>query len=174
MTRPNSTIREALTAVASARRLDLSYGEFERAARDEHVRHAIYLDALHNAPSEVERDVIAGVLYDPDLAMRESVLASHFDDVALRMGSVEEFEEWADRIGDLFADSPFLWSRLHEWKLLRRVEAGMGISERELMDSSDWLQRRLSDTSVRPAVLRLLAEHGRTKRVRATAQRRLS
>lgn len=174
MTEPGDAIREALTAVTVARGLEFCDSDFQSAVRDEHVRHAIYLDALRGASPRVERDVISGVLSDPDLAMRESALASYFDDAVLRMESVEEVEEWADRIGDLIADSRFLASRLDEWKLLKKAEAGEGVPERELLDSSDWFQRRLSDASVPPGVLRLLAEHGRTKRVRATALRRLS
>ncbi|MEV0457971.1 hypothetical protein [Catellatospora methionotrophica] len=34
---------------------------------------------------------------------------------------------------------------------------------------TDWLQRTLSEVSTVPEVLRLLAEHGRTKRIRGTA-----
>jgi hypothetical protein len=173
MARSDEAAREALTTVAAASANALPEDEIESALSDEHVRYAIYVNALRGASPSVERDVISAVLTDPDSAMRESALVSYLDDRVPRMRSPHEIGQWVARVGDLFTQSAFLASRLQEWELLKRVEAGEEVPDLELLDSSDWFQRKLSDAPAPASVLRLLAERGRTRRVRAAARRRL-
>ncbi|MDQ3404550.1 MAG: hypothetical protein M3548_14360, partial [Actinomycetota bacterium] len=53
-----------------------------------------------------------------------------------------------------------------EWRLLRDAFAGRAVDSAAVLAASDWAQRKLAAV-VDGDLLVLLAEHGRTRRVRA-------
>lgn len=166
--------RSALMSLVSATTLSWPSAEIHLAATDEHARYRLYSEALRDASPAVEREIVLAVLSDPDVAMRESALGTYVDHRAGRSQSPAEFDEWARSIGELLT-APYLARRLAEWRLLKLLEAGESADPRELIESSDWLQRRITETAgVREDILRVLAQSGRSRRIRAAAQRRIS
>lgn len=69
---------------------------------------------------------------------------------------------------------PYLRRRLAEWALLRRLAASQPGSPDELVTASDWCQRTAANTALPPDALLVLAERGRTRRIRAAARDRLA
>ncbi|MBO0913959.1 hypothetical protein [Streptomyces laculatispora] len=76
-------------------------------------------------------------------------------------------------MAEISAEREFLARRLREWTLLRSIAVGEPWGSEEVTTGSDWFQRKAVETLPSPAVLILLAETGRTRRVRADASRRL-
>jgi hypothetical protein len=67
------------------------------------------------------------------------------------------------------ARHPLLARRLQEWSLFRAIMLGQPWHPATLLESSDWLQRKVAGTSSAEA-LELLAQNGRIKRIRSTAR----
>jgi hypothetical protein len=76
-------------------------------------------------------------------------------------------------MAEITTEREFLARRLREWTLLRSITVGEPWSSEEVTTGSDWFQRKAVETLPSPAVLTLLAEAGRTRRVRTDASRRL-
>ncbi|MFC7617495.1 hypothetical protein ACFQV2_32810 [Actinokineospora soli] len=128
-------------------------------AADEHLRFEWYRDA-------VPRDEIAFlrlVLADPDREMAISAVLARIDE---RARSSIDFHSWADRVEPVCAPVEFLSRRLAEWRLLIDAFAGRPVEDAAVLAASDWAQRKLAAV-VDGDLLVLLAEHGRTRRVRA-------
>lgn len=68
--------------------------------------------------------------------------------------------------------NPFLIQRLREWSLVRAVTLEQPWQTDELLESSNWLQLKMSEESNGTA-LEILADGGRTKRIRHQARTRL-
>jgi hypothetical protein len=64
---------------------------------------------------------------------------------------------------------PFLEQRLREWTLFRAITLGLPWHPDALVESSDWLQRKTA-AALNADALALLAEHGRTRRIRNAAR----
>ncbi|GEB57212.1 hypothetical protein [Streptomyces gardneri] len=64
---------------------------------------------------------------------------------------------------------PFLTRRLREWSLFRAITLRQPWRPDALLDSSDWLQLKTAEAS-NAAALEILADSGRTKRIRNTAR----
>lgn len=64
---------------------------------------------------------------------------------------------------------PFLERRLREWTLFRAITLGLPWQQDALVESSDWLQRKVA-AALNADALALLAEHGRTRRIRNAAR----
>lgn len=64
---------------------------------------------------------------------------------------------------------PFLAQRLREWSLIRAVTLGQPWHPKALLESSNWLQLKMAEAS-NAAALEILADSGRTKRIRNTAR----
>lgn len=84
----------------------------------------------------------------------------------------EGFTAWAHAMAEITAEREFLTRRLREWTLLRSITMSGPWGSEEVTTGSDWFQRKAVETVPSPAVLTLLAEAGRTRRVRAEASRR--
>lgn len=122
-----------------------------------------------------EPELVATVLRDPDTVMAESAVSAHWDTRAaqlIQLGA-DRFDQWADVIAEQITGHDFLTRRLHEWTLLKSITLGHPWTPHELRTATDWLQRQVADTVTTPDALTLLAEHGRTRRVRNTAAHRL-
>ncbi|MCP3805358.1 hypothetical protein NLX83_39440 [Allokutzneria sp. A3M-2-11 16] len=138
---------------------------------DEHHRYAQYLRALAAVHDQGETDLIAAVLRDPDATMAQSAVVKHLDDRAARLLLDERYDDWARSVITVIAEREFLSRRLREWGLLRAISLGRPWTAQEIIGASDWFQRRAAQTVASPEALTVLAERGRTRRVRAAALR---
>jgi hypothetical protein len=137
----------------------------------EHERYARYLLEFANVADDDEPELVRAVLTDPDRVMAESAIVRHIDLRAAALLATPGFPAWAARMGELVADLRFPARRLREWVLLRAVTLDEGWRESDLTSASDWLQRRACAEPAARAALTVLAEQGRTRRVRAAALR---
>lgn len=144
-------------------------------AHDEHLRFARHLEALALVDGEGEAELVAAVLRDPDPVMAESAVARHLDRRAAELvsSSGQRFEDWVRAMAAEVNGRAFLDRRLGEWALLRSIAVGGPWSPEEVIAASDWFQRKAAETVASPEVLSVLADKGRTRRVRAAAGRRL-
>ncbi|MGW2044224.1 hypothetical protein ACWCPF_03435 [Streptomyces sp. NPDC001858] len=135
--------------------------------------------ALDAAPAAAEAPLIRRILTeDPDRLMARAAVVRHVDKRAAKLAGsgsgsgAETWHTWTAALTEAIGDDPFLTLRLQEWTLVHEATTTHAWSPSALSAASDWLQRRLTETPGVPApVLAFLAEHGRTKRVRAAARR---
>ncbi|MBT2488048.1 hypothetical protein J7E96_05775 [Streptomyces sp. ISL-96] len=141
----------------------------------EHRRFARYLEALEAVAEADEAELVAAVLRDQDATMADSAVGRHLDRRAAELLTDPRFTAWAHTLGEVIGDRDFLTRRLREWSLLRTIALGKPWAAEELTSASDWLQRMAATTQIltSPEAIRLLAEHGRTHRVRNAANRQL-
>lgn len=126
---------------------------------DEHLRFEWYRDAVPRDENAFLRLVLA----DPDHEMAIAAVVARIDD---RARSSADFHAWADRVEPCVAHVEFIRRRLTEWRLLLDAFAGRPVDSAAVLAASDWAQRKLAAV-VDGDLLVLLAEHGRTRRVRA-------
>ncbi|MER5599021.1 hypothetical protein [Streptomyces sp. NPDC002265] len=136
---------------------------------DEHVRFAAYLDRLELVADPDEVDLVSRVLTDPDRTMARSAVLRHLDRRAEGLCLGPGYEEWAQAMTRATIDHPFLVERLREWSLFRAVTLDLPWQPDDLLASSNWLQLRTAAGTNTEAV-EILAEAGRTKRIRNTAR----
>ncbi|MFF3332260.1 alpha/beta fold hydrolase [Streptomyces sp. NPDC002888] len=139
----------------------------------EHARFATYVRELRQVTAAEEVALIRGILTDPDQVMARSAVLRHLDERATALHLAPAYAPWAESMTQATADHPFLTTRLREWTLLRSLALAHPWAPQSLTQASDWLQRKVAETSSQPEALSLLAEQGRTKRVRHTARTRL-
>ncbi|WP_329379997.1 hypothetical protein OG625_14050 [Streptomyces sp. NBC_01351] len=144
----------------------------------EHRRYATYLRALEAVTEADEARLVRDVLRDeyeyPGMA--DSAVALHMERRATDLLTGPRFAEWARTMEPLIADRGlFLTRRLHEWTLLRALALGEPWAPVAVLGASDWFQRMASTTQIVTSsdALAMLAEFGRTRRVRNAASRRL-
>ena len=63
--------------------------------------------------------------------------------------------------------------RLRDWALLKTIDSAKPWNVADLREASNWLQRKLAERTRSPEALAVLAEHGRTNRIRTLARSRL-
>lgn len=141
---------------------------------DEHQRYARYRQELSRVLPESESDMVRVVLGDPDTAMAEAAVVGHLDRRATELLTAPAFSDWAHTIGQVIGEREFVVRRLREWALLRSIRTGDEWTADQVCGASDWFQRKAVDLTTSPAVLALLADKGRTRRVRAAAARRMA
>ncbi|MFJ4708858.1 hypothetical protein ACIP6I_28965 [Streptomyces anulatus] len=117
--------------------------------------------------------MLTGILRDSDTTMAQSAIVRHLDRRAALLLTDGGFTTWAREMAEISTQREFLTRRLREWTLLRTITAGEPWSSEEFTAGSDWFRRKAVEALSSPAVLTLLAEAGRTRRVRADAGRRL-
>ncbi|MET9952509.1 hypothetical protein ABZ135_13320 [Streptomyces sp. NPDC006339] len=149
----------------------------------EHRRYAAYLAALEavtgadaaagptGGPDEA--DLVAHVLRDEDPVMAQSAVIRHVDRRAAALLTAPGFVTWCTALTGAVAGRDFVLRRLGEWTLLRAITLGEGWTPEALATASDWCQRTAVSGRfpVSSSALSLLAEHGRTRRVRTAAAR---
>lgn len=140
----------------------------------EHARFRGYVHALAQVPDADECDVLAHVLGDPDRAMADSAVIGHLDRRAAALGDDTSFSTWSQRIALVIRGRELPEHRLREWSLLKEIDAGRRWDTADLVEASDWLQRRLAEHTNSQQALTTLTDHGRTNRIRNTARSRLS
>ncbi|MFC5183614.1 hypothetical protein [Actinomadura harenae] len=140
---------------------------------DEHVRFAAYLGRLGRVADPDEVDLVGRVLTDPDQAMAQSAVLRHLDRRAAGLYPGPAYEGWARAMTRAVTDRPFLTQRLREWTLFRAVTLKLPWQPDELLASSNWLQL-MTAAGTNTEAIGILAEAGRTKRIRNTAKATLS
>lgn len=138
---------------------------------DEHVRFARYQKLL-TAHHVDEFVVLAAALNDPDRVMGQSVVTWHLERQVPGRWARQDFLAWLDRIARLVAGYPFLVSRVQEWSLVSAIALGSPWSPDDLLAASDWAQGKVVAVVASAEALTLLAESGRTRRVRNGAAAR--
>ncbi|MFE0420120.1 hypothetical protein [Streptomyces tendae] len=140
---------------------------------DEHVRFAAYLDKLGHVADANEVDLVSRVLTDPDQTMAQSAVLRHLDRRAAGLYPAPAYEEWAQAMTQATVDDPFLAQRLREWSLFRAITLNLPWQPENLLASSKWLQLKGAAGTNSEAV-EVLAEAGRTKRIRNAARTSLT
>ena len=135
----------------------------------EHRRFHGYLRALDQVRDADETDLVTRVLADPDQAMAQAAVVRHIDCRAANLYPGPAYEPWAQSMTRITSGYPFLELRLREWTLFRAITLGLPWHQDALIESSDWLQRKTA-AAFNAAALALLAEHGRTHRIRNAAK----
>ncbi|WP_280441431.1 hypothetical protein [Nocardia brasiliensis] len=139
----------------------------------EHLRYARHLDELAQTSAQTEMATLVVVLDDPDTVMAESAIVHHIDRRAAQLLTDETFPDWAARVAHVIDGRAFAARRLREWTLLRAISTGQTWTAAEILDASDWFQRKAAEVTACAPVRALLADRGRTRRVRAAAGRRV-
>jgi hypothetical protein len=140
---------------------------------DEHRRYVRYLRALAAVSASDEVALVIEILQDPDQAMAQSAVARHIDDRAYRLSTDERFPGWVHTVSAAIGERDFLIRRLSEWTLLAAIVQDKPWAGAQVTAASDWFQRKAVEVVTSTDALALLAEQGRTRRVRAAAGQRL-
>lgn len=139
---------------------------------DEHVRWAVYQEALRRGELDALQEALAE---DPDHVMSSGAVVA-----ALEQVPAAARERWVT-ITRTWSNAEFVARRADELRILEALGvdgpgplvAGEGSPDdggASAVDGwSDWLQLRAANPSTRPETLGLLAEHGRTRRIRNLA-----
>ncbi|GAA3824912.1 hypothetical protein [Streptomyces chiangmaiensis] len=135
----------------------------------EHLRFAACLSELEQVADADEADLVGAVLTDPDQAMAQSAVLRHLDRRATDLHLGPAYERWAESMTQATTRHPLLVRRLQEWTLFRAITLRQSWRPDVLLASSDWLQRKAAAASNADAI-EILAERGRTKRIRNTAR----
>ncbi|MFF3933595.1 hypothetical protein [Streptomyces hirsutus] len=135
----------------------------------EHLRFAAYLSKLEQVADADEAGLVSEVLTDPDQTMAQSAVLRHLDRRATDLPHGPAYEPWTESMTQATIRYPLLTRRLREWSLLRAITLGRLWHQDALLESSDWLQRKAAAASNSDAI-EILAERGRTKRIRNTAR----
>lgn len=138
---------------------------------DEHARFNFYARLVDGA--ELPDDFVHVILKDPDRIMAESTLLRYVDHTAELLKTPAAFEAWAASVNGEFAGSVGIVRRVEEQLIRLRLLSGIQDDLNGLLESSDWLQRRMVEESVLPSVMEALAGGGRTKRVRNMAKEKI-
>jgi hypothetical protein len=136
---------------------------------DEHGRFAAYLEQLQHVAETDEVDLVSGVLSDPDQTMAQSAVLRHLDRRAADLHPGPAYEKWAQAMTGATTDHPFLAQRLREWSLFRAVALKLPWQPDDLLASSNWLQLKTA-AGTNTEAIEVLAESGRTKRIRNIAR----
>ncbi|MFI9363754.1 hypothetical protein ACIG5E_22270 [Kitasatospora sp. NPDC053057] len=140
---------------------------------DEHARLARYRRAFAQVAPEHAAGLVARVLADPDRAMASGAVCEYLDRRAAELLTDPGFLAWCRELAEAATADDFAVRRLREWALLRAVALGEPWEERQLLAASDWLQLHAAETSPAGSCLSVLAEAGRTRRIRNVAASRL-
>lgn len=110
----------------------------------------------------------------------KTALVALVDTTASQTTDPTEFQRWAaglaPKIGLLTVEGnrEFLHRRIRDWTLYLDIRSGHVPTSAELAEASHWMQRILAEESTSPPILALLAETGRTRKIRNIATNRAS
>lgn len=136
---------------------------------NEHARFAAYRDKLGHVADANEHNLVSRVLTDPDQTMAQSAVLQHLDRRAAGLYPGPAYEGWAQAMTQATIDHPFLAQRLREWSLFRAITLKLPWPPENLLASSNWLQLKTA-AGTNTEAIEILAEAGRTKRIRTTAR----
>lgn len=140
---------------------------------DEHVRFAAYLDELQQVSDEDEVGLVSRVLTDPYRTMAQSAVLRHLDHRAAGLYPGPAYAGWVQAMTRATIDRPLLVQRLWEWSLFRAITLKLPWQPDDLLTSSNWLQL-MTAAGTNTEATEILAEAGRTKRIRNTAKATLN
>ncbi|MFJ9518456.1 hypothetical protein ACIRPK_09350 [Kitasatospora sp. NPDC101801] len=141
---------------------------------DEHVRFARYRRAFDEVAPADAAALVTRVLTDPDRAMANSAVCEYLDRQAAALLTDPGYPSWhLEMTGPVSVDA-FSARRLDEWTLLRTMALCEPWDSAQLLTASNWLQLRAAETSPATAALAVLADNGRTRRIRTVAGTRLT
>ncbi len=155
------------------------------AVADEHLRTAAYrrvvaaVVASGSRERERERVVVDVLLRDPHEWGAKTAVVALVDGVARRAGGLGGFRAWAEETrvaaGRFRGEGhrAFVRRRIDDWVLWHAAREGRVPTAGELAEATDWMQRLLAGQSTSAPVLTLLAESGRTRKVRDVAKGRV-
>ncbi|MFB8243391.1 hypothetical protein ACFC58_43355 [Kitasatospora purpeofusca] len=141
---------------------------------DEHVRFARYRRAFDEVAPADAAVLIARVLTDPDKGMANSAVCEYLDRRAAELLTDPGYPSWCLEMTGPVAVDDFSTRRLNEWTLLRAMTLSEPWDAENLLAASNWLQLHTAEQSSAMTVLDVLAESGRTRRIRNIAKSRLS
>jgi hypothetical protein len=141
---------------------------------DEHVRFARYRSAFDEVAPADAASLIAQVLTDPDGGMASSAVCEYLDRRAAELLTDPVYPAWRLEMTGPVGVDDFSTRRLNEWTLLRAMTLNEPWDAENLLASSNWLQLRTAEKSSAVTVLEVLAESGRTRRIRNIAESRMS
>uniref|UniRef100_A0AAU3HQM4 Uncharacterized protein n=1 Tax=Streptomyces sp. NBC_01393 TaxID=2903851 RepID=A0AAU3HQM4_9ACTN len=141
---------------------------------DEHVRFARYRRAFDEVAPADAASLIARVLTDPDKGMANSAVCDYLDRRAAELLTDPGYPAWRLEMTGLVGVDDFSTRRLDEWTLLRAMTLNEPWDTENLLAASNWLQLRTAEKFSGVTVLEVLAESGRTRRIRNIAESRLS
>lgn len=134
---------------------------------DEHARWRVYKRAVDTLP---DRDLLKrAVDLEPDKVLAEAVVVRMVEQLA-----DDEQDEWIELLPS--DRRSYSRQRACEVRVLRRAQSQQLTGEQvatDLVNWSNWLQRRLVSELADRAAVELMAERGRTKRVRNAARERV-
>lgn len=139
---------------------------------DGHARFHQLSAAVRDSGPDDDPALLAALLAEPDRIMAESVLTSLVDSRAEELGFAAAFAAWAESVLDAVGADGFIARRVQEWSLFKALQSGESVDSGALAAASNWLQRKVVEEADSAAVLVVLGEAGRTKRVRNLAKTR--
>ncbi|MFE1291240.1 hypothetical protein [Streptomyces sp. NPDC058751] len=140
---------------------------------DEHVRFARYRRAFAEVAPADAAALVARVLTDPDKGMANSAVCEYLDRRAAELLTDPGYPSWCLEMAGPVAVDDFSARRLDEWTLLRVITLSEPWDAEDLLAASDRLQLHTSENSSAVTALEVLAESGRTRRIRNIAKSRL-
>jgi hypothetical protein len=102
-----------------------SVGDAAGEGPDEHARFAAYLSDLLGPSPVSERDVLAGIVADPDHLMADAVLVRWIERAATEAVSAERFRAWLEGQEPALSTFEFARRRAGEWRFLPDHIAGL-------------------------------------------------
>jgi hypothetical protein len=139
---------------------------------DGHVRFHGLSAAVRDGGPDGDPALIVALLAEPDRIMAESVLMGLVDSRAEGLGSAASLAVWAQPVVGMVGADGFVARRVQEWLLFKALQSGEPVDREALGAASNWLQRKVVEEADSAAVLAVLGETGRTKRVRNLARTR--
>ncbi|MGH8921446.1 MAG: hypothetical protein ACRD0H_24425, partial [Actinomycetes bacterium] len=156
--------------------------DLDAAVADEHLRSAVYQRVISVLSASVSRDgdraIVATILRDPRSLTAKTAVVALVDEIAGKATDPAAFRHWADEVlpaadlRDAGVDHEFVSRRIRDWEFALSMQDGRVPSPAELAEVTDWMQRRIAGTSSALPVLGLLAESGRTRKIRNIAASR--
>jgi hypothetical protein len=157
--------------------------DIEEVINDEHMRLRLYRKIIAEAAISQHRDndriIVATILRDPVESISKTAVVKFVDDIATRATDPVEFQRWtAELIPEIYlfkaeGNRRFLQYRIRDWTIYLTINAGQTPTPAELTDTTSWMQRKIAEESICLSVLTVLAESGRTKKIRNIARNRV-
>lgn len=171
------TLRDDLTALLAETGLT---ADLDAAVADEHVRWALYRRVVAAVAAREHRDdkeIVATIVRDPVDLVAKSAVVELVDAVAAQTTDPAAFHAWAtefdpelDHLSE--GQRAFVRQRVRDWTLYLTIETGHEPTAAELDGATNWMQRLIADHSTSRPALALLAETGRTRKIRNIARHR--
>ncbi|MFI6938325.1 hypothetical protein ACIBI4_03545 [Streptomyces sp. NPDC050418] len=156
--------------------------DVDAAVADGCVRAAAYQRVIAVLAASHRRDgdraLVATLARDPDAMAAKTAVVALVDRVAWQVSGPAEFRQWADGLAPGIDRLPvdgcrsFIHRRIEDWLLFLSVRDGHVPAPEELERATYWMQRRLAEESMSPAVLDRLASSGCAKKIRNIARNR--